>query len=80
MSFVVGAYLWSTNSDFVNSRAGGTVVIGLSMVFNNNSISGSLAAPLTFGGAFQAPNHPIHMRTLANVFFTQFEHRFFAGC
>lgn len=79
MSFVVGAYLWSTNSGFVNSRAGGTVVIGLSMVFNNSSISDSLVATLTFGGAFQAPNHPIHMRILANVLFTQFERRFFTG-
>jgi hypothetical protein len=34
------------------------VVSGLSMVFNNNVISGSQAATLSIGGASQSPNHP----------------------
>jgi len=61
MSFVVGANLWSNGPRFDSScSAGDTVVSGLSMVFDNNRISGSQAVTMTIGGVLQAPNPTFH--------------------
>ena len=55
MSFVVGAYLWSSSDQYyATCSAGDTVVSGLSMVFDNNRISGSQAVTSTIGGALLA--------------------------
>jgi len=63
MSFVVGAYLWSYGDKYYSScSAGDTVVSGLSMVFDNNGISGSQAVTSSIGGALQAPNPTFQMR------------------
>jgi len=65
MSFVVGAYLYSSSStQFLSScSAGDTVVSGLSMVFNNNRISGSQAVTSTIRGALLALNPAFQMHT-----------------
>jgi hypothetical protein len=53
------------------------VVSDLSIVFNNNSISGSQAATLTTGGTFHAPQHPSYIYTHAHVnLFTRFKRPF----
>jgi len=57
ISFVVGAYLSSGSGAPSYCQAGGTVVSGLSMVFNNIAISGSKAATLSIVGVSQSPNH-----------------------
>ena len=50
ISFVVGAYLRSRSSQDFCYSAGITVVLGLSVVFNNNRISGSQAGTYAIGG------------------------------
>ena len=52
ISFVVGAYIWSSSSADSVCTAKDTVVSGLSMVFNNNRISGSQAVT-SIEGVFQ---------------------------
>jgi hypothetical protein len=70
ISFVVGAYLVSLSDQFLAScDAGDTVVFGLSMVFDNNHISGSQAVTSTFGGALQAKNPTFEMHAHAHVNF-----------
>jgi hypothetical protein len=77
ISFVVGAYLWSLSEQFIAAcYEGGTVVSGLSMVFDNNHISGSQAVTSTIGGALQAQNPTFEMHAHAHVnLFTRFERR-----
>jgi len=68
MSFVVGAYLWSNNPQYSSyCYAGDTVVSGLSMVLNNNRISGSQAVTSTTGGALLAPNPSFQMHAHAHT-------------
>jgi hypothetical protein len=84
MSFVVGAYLWSLSEQFIAAYyEEGTVVSGLSMVFDNNHISGSQAVTSTknlffstIEGALQAQNPTFEMHAHAHVnLFTHFERR-----
>jgi hypothetical protein len=70
ISFVVGAYLWSLSAQLVSScSAGDTLVSGLSIVFNNNRISGSKAVTSTTESALQAPNPTFQMHAHARVNF-----------
>ena len=70
MAFVVGAYLWSYGIEFGSScSAGDTFVSGLSMVFNNNRISGSQARTSIIEGVRQAPNRTSQTRAPVHVNF-----------
>ena len=70
VSFVVGAYVWSYSiRDYSSCFAGDTVVSGLSMVFDNNRISGSQAVTSTTGGALLALNPAFQMHAHARVNF-----------
>ncbi len=61
MSFVVGAYVWSCSPQYRSFySAGDTAVSGLSMVFDNNRISGSQAVTSTEGALF-VPNPAFQM-------------------
>jgi len=63
MSFVVGAYLWTSSDRLCICSAAGTVVSGLSISFNNNRISGSQAVTSTIGGRFQKQIKCVHLNS-----------------
>jgi len=70
MSFVVGAYLLSYSDQYyATSSAGDTMVSGLSMVFDNNRISGSQAVTSTIRGALLALNPTFQMHAHVRVNF-----------
>ncbi len=52
ISFVVGAYMWSSSAAMSSCTAGDTVISGLSMVFNDNRISDSQAVT-SIAGVFE---------------------------
>jgi hypothetical protein len=67
MAFVVGAYLWSYNVQYLSFvYPGDTVVSGLSMVLSNIRISGSQAVTST-QGLLNAPNPTFQMHAHARV-------------